>query len=137
MRASIFYRAAAVLLVLFAIAHTVGFGQVDPGWKVDALVASMQSTSFDMLGTRRTYWDLFLALGYCLGVFYLFAAALAWQLGGLPTETLARMRLTAWSFALTFVAVLAVSWLYLFPIPIIFSAAVAACLIAGAWLSSR
>ncbi len=49
---------------------------------------------FDVQGFSRTYWDLFVAAGFSVGVFYLFAAVLAWQLGGLPAETLAVMRVT-------------------------------------------
>jgi hypothetical protein len=40
-----------------------------------------------------------LCLIECVGVFYLFAATLAWQLGGLPAATLALMRPLAWAFA--------------------------------------
>src|SRR5947208_17104969 len=78
MRASVFYRIAAVLLLLFAVGHTLGFRQSDPQWGVDVLLASMRSTHFDVQGFNRTYWDLFVAAGFSVGVFYLFAAVLAW-----------------------------------------------------------
>jgi len=42
-------------------------------------------------------------------------------LGGLPAETLARMRGIAWAFALCFAAITVVSWRYLFIIPVAFS----------------
>src|ERR1041385_7104858 len=122
MKASILYRIAAVLLLLFAAGHTLGFRQSDPKWGVDALLGSMRSIHFDMQGFNRTYWDLFVAAGFSVGIFYLFAAILAWQLAGLPAETLGRMRLATWAFALSFVAITIVSWRYLFIIPIIFSA---------------
>ena len=83
MKASIFYRAAAVFLLLFALGHTLGFRQSDPQWGVDALLASMKSIHFDMQGFSRSYWDLFLAAGFSVSVFYLFAAILSWQLAGL------------------------------------------------------
>ena len=51
----------------------------------------------------------FVAAGFSVGVFYLFAAILAWQLGGLPAATLALMRGTAWAFALCFAAITVVS----------------------------
>jgi len=136
-KASIFYRAAAVFLLLFTIGHTVGFSQSDPKWGVDALLASMWSIHFDVQGFNRTYWDLFVAAGLCVGVLYLFAAILAWQLGGLPAETLARMRGTAWAFALCFAAITVVSWRYLFILPIAFSIAITLCLTAAAWLSAK
>ena len=137
MKASVFYRIAAVLLLLLAVAHTLGFRQSDPQWGVDALLASMRSIHFGVQGFTRTYWDLFVAAGFSVGVFYLFAAILAWQLGGLPAATLALMRGTAWAFALCFAAITVVSWRYLFILPIVFSIVITACLISAAWLSSK
>src|SRR6202140_3398024 len=137
MKPSIFYRIAAVLLLLLAVAHTLGFRQPDPAWGVDALLASMRSIHFDVQGFNRTYWDLFLAAGFSVGVFYLFAAILAWQLGGLPARTLALIRGTAWAFALCFAAITVVSWRYLFILPIAFSIVITLCLTAAAWLSAK
>src|SRR6478735_1304224 len=121
MKAPVFYRIAAVLLVIFAAGHTLGFRQTDPTWGVDTLLGSMRSIHFDVQGFSRTYWDLFVAAGFSVGVLYFFAAILAWQLGGLPIETLALMRLTAWAFALAFAAITVVSWRFLFVIPVAFS----------------
>ena len=135
MKASLFYRIAAVLLLLFAVAHTLGFRESDPTWGVDSLLGSMRSIHFDVQGSSRTYWDFYVAAGLSVGVFYLFAAILAWQLGGLPAETLALMRGTAWAFALCFVAITLVSLRYLFILPIVLSTLITGCLIAAAWLS--
>lgn len=137
MRASIFYRIAAVLLLLFAAGHTLGFRQSDPAWGVDALLASMRSIHFEVQGFNRSYWDLFQAAGFSVGVFYLFAAILAWQLGGLPAASLALMRGTAWAFALCFAAITVVSWRFLFILPIAFSIVITLCLAAAAWLSAK
>lgn len=137
MKASAFYRVAAVILLLFAAGHTFGFRQSEPKWGVDALLGSMRSIHFSLQGFNRTYWDLFLAAGFSVGVFFLFSAILAWQLGGLPAETLARMRGIAWAFALCFVAITIVSCKYLFALPIVFSIVVTVCLILAAALSSK
>ncbi len=137
MKASLFYRIAAVLLLFFAVGHTLGFRQSDPNWGVDTLLGSMRSIHFDVQGFSRTYWDLFVAAGLSVGVFYLFAAILAWQLGGLPAETLAVMRVTVWALALCFAAITVVSWRYLVSLPIVFSMVITVCLIAAAWLSAQ
>ena len=137
MRASMLYRIAAVLLLLFAAGHTLGFRQSDPAWGVDALLASMRSIHFDVQGFSCSYWDLFQAAGFSVGVFYLFAAILAWQLGGLPAASLALMRGTAWAFALCFAAITLVSWRFLFILPIAFSIVITICLAAAAWLSAK
>ncbi len=137
MKASMFYRIAAVLLLLFAAGHTLGFRQSDPQWGVDALLASMHSIHFEVQGFNRTYWDLFVAAGFSVGVLYLFAAILAWQLGGLSPATLALLRGTAWAFAICFAAITVVSFRYLFILPIAFSIVITLCLTAAAWLSAK
>ena len=138
MKASVFYRIAAALLLLFAAGHTFGFSQPpDPTWGVDALVSSMRSIHFDVQGFNRTYWDFFLGAGYSIGVLYLFAAILAWQLGSLPPATLALMRGATWAFAICFAAITVISWRYLFIIPLAFSIAVTLCLVVAAWLTAK
>ena len=137
MKAFVFYRIAALLLLLFAIGHTLGFRQSDPKWGVDGLLGSMRSIHFDVQGANRSYWDLFSAAGFSVGVFYLFAAILAWQLGGLPEATLAAMRGIAWAFALCFAAITVVSWMYLFLLPFLFALVITLCLTSAAWLSSK
>src|SRR5262245_38343063 len=97
----------------------------------------MQSSEFTVQGFTRTYWDFFLGAGFTVGVLYLFAAVLAWQLGGLPAAALTSMRATTWSFAACFFAVAAVSWRYLFWIPIVMSGVIAICLAAAAWSTGR
>jgi hypothetical protein len=55
-------------------------------------------------------------------------------LGGLPAETVSRMRRIAWALATSFVAVTALTWSYGFTIPLVFSALITVSLIAGAAL---
>lgn len=106
MKASTFVRIAAVLLLLFDVGHTVDFRQSDPTWGVDALLASMRSIHFEVQGFSLSYWDLFVGAGLNVSILLLLAAALAWQLGGLPAETLALMRGTVWTLALCFLAMI-------------------------------
>ena len=97
----------------------------------------MRSIHFNAQGFDRTYWDFFLGAGFSVGVLFLFSAILAWQLGGLPADILARMRGTAWALALCFAAITVVSWKYLFAIPFAFSLLITLCLIAAAWFSAK
>jgi len=137
MKASMFYRIASVLLLLFAAGHTFGFRQNIPEWGADAVLGLMRSVHFDAQGFTRTYWDFFSAFGLFFSVFLLFAAVLAWLLGGLPAETLARLRSIAWALAICFVAVTALSCRYAFTTPIVFSTLITLCLTAAAWLSAK
>jgi hypothetical protein len=133
----ILYRISSVLLLLFAAGHTFGFRQNDPEWGADAVVGLMHSVHFNAQGFTRTYWDFFSAFGLLFTVFLLFAAVVAWLLGGLPAETFARVRSIAWALAICFAAVTALSWRYTFTTPIVFSALITVCLTAAAWRSAK
>jgi hypothetical protein len=135
MKASAFYRVAAVLMLLFDLGHTAGFPWSDPKWGVD--LGSMQSTHFIVLGFSRTYWDFYVGFGLFGTVLLLLAAVLAWQLGGLPAETLAMMRGVVCALPLCFAAITVLSWRYFFIIPIVFSTAITVCLITAAWSSAK
>ena len=135
MKASMFYRIAAVLLLLFDAGHTSGFPWSDPKWGVD--LGPMRSTHFYMMGSSRTYWDFYVGFGLFVSVFLLLAVILAWQLGRLPPESFALMRGTAWTFALCFAAITILSWKYFFILPFVFSVVTTLCLTAAAWLSAK
>jgi hypothetical protein len=119
-----------------AVGHTLGFAKVQPKWGVDSLVSAMKSTHFDAQGFSRTYWDFYLGFGLFVSALLLFAALLAWQLGGLSRETLAGLRGPAWALAICFVVITFLSWRYFFVAPIAFSLVITVCLSAAAWLSA-
>jgi len=136
-KARILYRISSVLLLLFAAGHTLGFRQTDREWGVDSLIGLMCSVRFDVQGFNRTYWDFYVGFGFFVSVFLVFAAVLAWQLGGLAPQILALMRGPAWALAICFAAVTILSWKYFFLAPILFAIAITACLTAAAWLSAK
>src|ERR1700747_615 len=135
LKAPILYRISSVLLLLFAAGHTFGFRQNNPEWRAEAVLGLMRSVHFDAQGFTRTYWDFFSAFGLFFSVFLLFAAVLAWLLGGLPAEILARVRGIAWALAICFGAITALTWKYAFTTPLVFSTLITVCLILAAWLS--
>jgi hypothetical protein len=136
-KARLFYRIASVLLLLFAVGHTIGFRQVDPQWGVDSLISMMHSIRFDLQGFNRTYWDFFVGFGFFVSVFLVFLAVFTWQLSGLPAETLALMRGPAWTLVGCSLAVTILSWRYFFLAPIVLSTMITVCLIVAAWLSAK
>jgi ABC-type uncharacterized transport system fused permease/ATPase subunit len=97
----------------------------------------MRTIHFDVQGFSRTYWDFFVGAGFTVGLFLLFAAVLAWQLGGLSRETLRLIPVVTWTIAILFVGVTVLSWMYLFIVPVIFSALISLCLFMAAWLAGR
>lgn len=137
MKASVLYRIASVLLVLFAVGHTLGFRTTKPEWGVGPLITSMREIHFVVQGFSRTYWNFYVGFGLFVTVLLLFAALVSWQLGNLSAETLLLVRVIAWALAVCFVVVTILSWKYFFMAPIVFSIAITACLIVAAWLSGR
>ena len=134
-KASSLFRIASVLLILFALGHTLGFRRVDPRWGVDSLINQLSSTHFYVQGFSRSYWDFFTGFGLFVTILLLFAAIVSWQLGGLPGASLAAMPLVTWSLAICFVVVTVLSYQYFFIVPVIFSGVIAVCLILAAWLA--
>jgi len=137
LKPSVFYRIAAVLLLLWTIGHTLGFRQSDPKWGVDALIASMQSIRFDTQGFSRSYWDFFVGFGLFVSVFLFFTAVLTWQLGGLNRDTLRLMPVLTWTLATCFIGLTVLSWMYFFTLAVVFSAVISLCLITAAWLAGK
>lgn len=137
MKPSVLYRIAAVLLVLFAVGHTLGFHTTKPEWGVGPLITSMREIHFVVQGFSRTYWNFYIGFGLFVTVLLLCAALVSWQLGTLPDETLLLMRVIAWALAVCLALVTILSWRYFFIAPIVFSMAITTCLILAAWLSGR
>jgi hypothetical protein len=130
----ILYRAAAVLLVLFAAGHQFGFRQVDPSWQADAVVQSMRTTRFAVQGFTRDYWSFFSGFGFFVTVLLIFSALLAWQLGGVSPEVRAGLALARWSLAIAYAAIAVLTWRYFFLAPGILATLVAICLAVAAAL---
>jgi len=128
------YRIVTVLLLLFALGHTLGFNTVDPSWGVSASIIALREIRFTAQGTPdRTYWGFYLGFGYFCSVLMLFAACVAWQLSRLSGETLRRMQFISWAFAILFVVATVITCRFFFTAPVVFTVVITIGLIAGAW----
>lgn len=137
MRASILYRISSVLILLFAIGHTLGFRQTDPAWGIDQTLAALKQITFSVQGFHRNYYDFYVGSGLFVTVFMLFTAVLAWQLGRLPAATLAQLLWITWGLALAYAGSLIISVCYFFTAPLIFSILIVLCLTTAAAASRR
>ena len=137
MKASLFYRISSGLLILFALGHTLGFRRVDPRWGLDSIITALRSTRFDVQGLNRTYWDFYTGFGLFVTVLLVFVALLAWQLGGLPKDSLSAMPGVTWGLAACFGVVTFLSWRYFFILPVVFSGVITICLVLAAWAAGR
>jgi hypothetical protein len=67
----------------------------------------------------------------------MFAVVVAWQLGGLSQQALGLMPVITWAFAICFIGITILTWMYFFTLAIVLSAAITLCLILEAWLAGR
>ena len=133
---ALFLRIASVLTVLHCIGHTIGgVFSVDapPGTKEGAVVSTMKSNQFDVMGATRSFWDFFIGFGLTITVSSLLQAVVFWQLAGLAKTEPGRIRpiIAAFLFANIGFAILA--WRYFF-IPPFVGAVLTAIVLGAAYL---
>lgn len=124
----IFLRAASILTLLFAVGHLLGGKDSwSPVGETDVLRA-MRSFRFAAGGADRTYLDFYLGFGFILGVYLLLQAVVLWQLASIAKTDPLRVRPMIVSVLVALIASAFLSWIFIFPVPAIFFAVIAACL---------
>jgi hypothetical protein len=135
MSATLLYRIASALLVLFAVGHTFGFLRFRPATPEGAAVyEAMRNVHFQVGGTSFSYGGFYIGFGLFVTAYLLFAAYLAWYLGGLAATNAQAIGTLRWAFFATQLAVVALSWIYFSAAPVVFAALVALCVGWAAWL---
>jgi len=127
MKATWLYRIAAILLLLFAAGHTIGFLKfVPPTPEGQAVMAAMNNVRLQP-GTVYTYGGFYRGFGLFATIYFLFAAFVAWHLGELARKLPAAAGSLPWIFFFLQLAGLALTWKYFPPPPAVFSALVTLC----------
>jgi hypothetical protein len=132
---SILLRAAAILVLLHFVGHTVGMLQgPSHGQEEVGVIEAMRAHHFNMMGSSRSYWDFFLGFGFDASINMLLQAALLWLLAALARTNPAVARPFIAVFVLAWIAVLLLYLKYFFAAPIVFAIVMVAVL--GAALAS-
>jgi len=132
--ATLLYRIAAIVLVLFAAGHTFGFLTFRPSSAEGlAVYNAMNSVPFDFNGAVRSYSEFYTGFGLLVTAYLLFCAFLAWHLGGLAASQPKAIGVLAWAFVTVQLANLVLSVLYFFFVPALLSAVILVCLLSAAW----
>ena len=132
--ATLLYRIAAIVLVLFAAGHTFGFLTFRPSSAEGlAVYSAMNGVHFDFNGAVRSYSEFYTGFGLLVTAYLLFCAFLAWHLGNLATSQPQAIGVLAWAFVTVQLANLVLSALYFFLVPALLSAATLVCLLCAAW----
>ena len=134
MKPTLLYRIAAVLYVLLAAAHTVGFQRlVPPTAEGVAVRDAMFNTHFTLHGATFSYGGFYNGFGFSVSIYMLFAAFLAWHLGTLAKRDPAAIGGLGIAFCAMQVAQLVVCVVYFFTAPIVFESVIALVLALAAW----
>lgn len=128
MSPTVLYRIASVLLVLFAIGHTVGFVKFKPSTPEGvAVLEAMNNVHFPVKSAQFTYGQIYKGFGFFASAYLLFTAYLAWFLGSLAMRNPNAIVPLAWAFVALQVASTVLSWIYFLAPPVVFSALLALC----------
>jgi hypothetical protein len=138
MNATLFYRIAAVLFVLFTLGHTFGFLSFRPSSaEGQAVLESMNRVHFEAGGRACSYGEWYRGFGLSITVSMLFWAFLSWHLGELARTAPHAIGAVGWAFFAVQLAGLVMAFLYFGPPAMVLSALVTALVGAAAWLVSR
>jgi hypothetical protein len=113
----LWFRITAVLMLLFAIGHTLGFLAFRPSAAGgQAVWASMNDVHFKEGRAIFTYGDFYRGFGLSLSVFQLFFAWLAWTLASMARRQVVGVRAITWGMFGVMLAEIALALKY-FSIP--------------------
>jgi hypothetical protein len=137
MKPLIVLRITSLIALLFAAGHSLGgLESWSPVGETEVLKA-MRSFRFDAEGVSRTYFDFYLGFGFILGVYLFLQAILLWQIAELTRTDPSRLRPLIVSFFVASVASAGLSWKFIFAVPAISFAVIAAGLGLALFAASR
>jgi hypothetical protein len=135
MNATLLYRIASVLLILFALGHTVGFLKFKPPTvEGNAVRDAMTNVHFQVRGRDYTYGGYYRGFGLFNSVFLVFAAMVAWRLATLADVDPRAIGAVGWALCAVMIAGLILCWLYFNLVAVAFSVILTLCLGWAAWL---
>ncbi len=122
------YKVTAVLLLLFAIGHTVGLLQPKSfGKEGDEALATMRAVHVHVMGSDHTFWDFYVGFGLLVTVLFVFTGVWAWQLSNLWGSRPEAVKVLALPFFLCQTAVTVLCCTNFFLVPIVFSVLITVC----------
>ena len=128
-------RASAVISLLFAVAHTLGGRKYWSPMGENAVLNAMRDSQFHIEGVDRCYLDFYLGFGYSISVFQALLAVLLWQLGTLARSNPKAAAPMIIAIALATALCGGISYIFILPLPALFSMVLLASLAVAALLA--
>jgi hypothetical protein len=138
MKATVWFRVSAIVLLLFAAGHTFGFlAFKPPSAEGLAVLDAMNRVHFQLGHSSFSYGHFYVGFGLFITASQLFAAFLAWHLGAMARRGSPDVAVLGWSLVALQLASVGISLVYISAKPAVLSAAIAVCLAMGAHLARR
>ena len=131
MTTTLLLRLASAIALLFALGHSFGGTTRWSPMGENAVLKAMATVRFDTMGANRSYLDLYMGFGWSLSVALLLQAALLWQIAALARSNSAQVKPIIATFALATLASGVIAWLFIFPVPALFSLVLLLVLVAA------
>jgi hypothetical protein len=133
---SVLVRLSAIVTLVFAAGHMMGAGNSWAAPGAEQVLETMREVSFEIGGTRRSYWHFYYGFGVYIGLLLTLQAVLLWQLGSLAGDLTPRIRPMLVSMCVASALGTIVLSAYIFIVPALFSLACTVS-IAAALFSAR
>jgi len=129
MNTVLWLRISSIVSLLFGVGHTLGGRKAWSPMGETTVLASMRTHQFTVAGVSRTYLDFYKGFGYSLSVAMLLQAIILWQLIAIARTNPPLVRPIVGAIAVASIANVILSWVFLFPIPVVFGAVLSICLV--------
>lgn len=129
MNGVLWLRISAIVSLLFAAGHSLGGRSSWSPVGENEVLMSMRTVHFHFQGVSRSFLDFYRGFGYSLGVFLALQGIVLWQLAAIAKPQPQAVRPLVASFAIASIVGAIITWNFILPIPAIFSAVLAACLV--------
>jgi hypothetical protein len=137
MKTPLLLRIAAGISLLFAIGHSIGGLQKWSPMGDNEVLKAMQAVHFDVMGHQRSYFDFYMGFGWSISVTMLMQAVLLWQMSSFALTNAAAVRPMIATIALATLAGGVLAWIFIIPIPAVFSAVLVIDLAAAYFTASQ
>ena len=121
------FRVTTYLLLLYTLGHTLGALVSTPrfGPASDDVVSMMKSVHVTAQGADCTWYGFYRGFGALVSVYFVFSAVLTWCLGGMTVRERCPFAPVVWALFASYVATAVITWVWFFPVPLLFSTAIA------------
>jgi hypothetical protein len=128
-KAARWFRIAAIVMLLFAVLHTIGFLSLrPPSPEGMAVWNAMNGVSFSIDGGTYSYGHFYRAFGLSLTVVQLFGAWVAWTLGQMARRGDGGVRAIAWGIIVWQILGIAIAAIYVSAKPAALSSVTVICI---------